>query len=100
MDQSNKSNQKEKTLFSFFNCFNIHKGDRKSRWVGHSYLKELNINDFFERKHIFEDMESELTEAQKNPNTDKLVVAEEANFDETVTAEAKASNNMEIDLKK
>ena len=65
MDQSNKSNQKEKTLFSFFKFFYIHKGDRTSNWFGHSYLKELYINDFLERKQTFEDMESELTEAQK-----------------------------------
>ena len=37
-------------------------------------------------------------EYQKTSNTDNLAVAEEANVDEAVTAEAKAINDMEIDL--
>ena len=65
MGQSKKSNQKEKTLFSFFNYFYIKIGDITSHWVGYSKLKELYINDFFERKEVIEDMESELTEAPK-----------------------------------
>ena len=37
-------------------------------------------------------MEAELTEASEiNSKTDNLEVTEEANFDETITAEAKAS---------
>ena len=45
-------------------------------------------------------MEAELTEAPKHTsNTDNLAVNEEANVDEAVTAEAKASNDIEIDLK-
>ena len=49
---------------------------------------------------MIEDLEAELTEAtKKNSNTDNSEVAEEANVDGAVTAEAKASNNMEIDLK-
>ena len=45
---------------------------------------------------MIEDMESELTEAQKNDN---LAVAEEVNVDEAVTVEAKARNEMEIYIK-
>ena len=36
---------------------------------------------------------------KKTSNTDNSAVAEEANVDETITVESKASNNMEIDLK-
>ena len=64
MGQSKKSNKKEKTFFNFFNFFYINKGDRTSHWVGHSKIKELGINGFFERKQMIEDMEDELTEAQ------------------------------------
>ena len=49
---------------------------------------------------MIEYMKSKLTEAPKqNSTTDNLAVAEEANVDESVTAEAKASNEVEIDLK-
>ena len=65
MGQYKKSNQKEKTLFTFFNVLSINKGDRMSYWVGHSRLKELYVNSLFERKNMIEDMESELTEALK-----------------------------------
>ena len=45
---------------------------------------------------MIEDLESELTEALKiDSKTDNLAVTEEANFDESITAEAKASNKME-----
>ena len=45
-------------------------------------------------------MEAELTEAPiKTSKTDNLEVAEEANADEAITAEAKDSNDMEIYLK-
>ena len=66
MGQSKKSNQKGKKPFSFFNFLNINKGDKTSHWVGHSDLKELDINDLFESKQTIEDMEAELTEALKN----------------------------------
>ena len=66
MGQSKNSNKKGKKPFSFFNFFNINKGDKTSHWVGHSDLKELDINDLFERKQRIEDMEAELTESQKN----------------------------------
>ena len=70
MVQSKKSNQNETNLFSF-SFFYINKGDITSHWFGHSDLEELYINDFFERKHIIEDMEAELTEAPiKTSNTD------------------------------
>ena len=45
-------------------------------------------------------MEAELTGApKKTSNTKNSAEAEKANVDEDITAEAKASNKMEIDLK-
>ena len=76
----------------------MNKGDRISHWVGYPKLKELGIYDLFERKQMIEDMDAELTGAQKNSNTDNLAVAEEEIFDEAITIEFKARNYMEIDL--
>ena len=60
----------------------------------------LAINDFFESKLMIEDIEAELAGAPKKASdTDNLAVAEEANVDEDVTAEAKASSDMEISIK-
>ena len=45
-------------------------------------------------------MEAELNEATKiNSNTENVAVAKEANVDEVVTVEAKAIDDMYIDLK-
>ena len=45
-------------------------------------------------------MEAELTGTLKETsNTNNLEVAEEANFDESITTEAKDSNETEIDIK-
>ena len=80
--------------------FYINKGDRTSQWVGHSKLKELDINDFLERKHMIDDMEAELTEAPKtNSNNDNLEVAEEENVDEAITTESKSIKDVGIDPK-
>ena len=44
-------------------------------------------------------MQAQVTEAPKiNSNPDNLAVAEEANIDEAITTEAKASNKMEVDI--
>ena len=49
---------------------------------------------------MIENLEAELTGAlETNSNTDNLAVAEEANVDEAITAEAKVGNDTEIDLK-
>ena len=45
-------------------------------------------------------MEDELTEESKiNSKTENSAVTEQANVDEAITAEARASNDMENDLK-
>ena len=47
----------------------------------------------FNRKHMIAYLEAELTAApKKTSNNENLEVAEEANVDEVITAEAKASN--------
>ena len=49
---------------------------------------------------MIEDIEAELTGApKKSSNTNNSAVAEEANIDGAVTAESKARNEMDIDLK-
>ena len=49
---------------------------------------------------MIEDLESELTVTPKGtPNTDNLEVAEEANVDEDITAEDKASSDTKNDFK-
>ena len=54
----------------------------------------------FYKKHMIEDLEAKLSGApEETSNTDNLEVDEEENVDEAVTAEAKASNEMEIDFK-
>ena len=78
----------------------MNKNDKTSHWIGHSYLKYLDTNDLFGRKQMVVNMEYELTEASKiSSKTDNLEVTEDANFDEAITEEAKASNKMEIDPK-
>ena len=64
------------------NKFSLNKVDKTSHWVGHSSLKELDTIDFFERKHMIEDMEAELTESLEiNSKTKNLAVTEEAYVD-------------------
>ena len=92
---------KEKNPFSFFKTNYINKNDRTSHWVGKLCLKELDTNDLSVIKQIIEEIEAGLTEASEtNLKTDNLAVTEEANVDESITAESKASNKMEIDLQK
>ena len=97
MGQSKKSNQKGKTLFSFFKIYIYIYIKVIESLIGLAIqrLKELYINDLFERKQMIEDLEAELTGSLfQNSNTDNLAVDEEANVDEAITAESKASNEM------
>ena len=67
------------------NKFCLHKVDIKSHWVGYSFLKELYTIDFFERKQMIEDMESELAELSEiNSKNDNLATTEEADVDEAI----------------
>ena len=78
----------------------INKDLRMAHWVGLSPLKELDYNDFFDRKQMVEDLEVDLTGALKYAsNTDDVALAEVADSDEAITAEAKATNDMKNDLK-
>ena len=75
--------QKQLNPFKFFSktCY-IDKNNRTANFVGYSKLKELDINDFFKRKHMDEDMEAELTEMDSRP--DNLVASEDASVDESI----------------
>ena len=53
----------------------ISKNDRTAHFVGHSKLKELDIDDFYKRKQMNEEMEAELTEMDSIP--DHLTVSED-----------------------
>ena len=64
--------QKRSTLFSLFNRSYLDKKYRKSHWVGHYKLKELDTNDLFKRKNTNEAMEYELTEMDSR--SDNLAV--------------------------
>ena len=60
----------------------INKTDRAAHFVGHSKLKELDIGDFYKRKQMNEEMETEMTEMDSIP--DHLVVSEDEGADESV----------------
>ena len=66
MGQYKISNQKKRTysVSSKKNCIN--KGDITSYWVVHSKIKELDVNNLFERKQMIEVMKAELTGSLKN----------------------------------
>ena len=55
------------------------KNDRAAHFIGHSKLKELDIDDFYKRKHMNEEMESDLTEMYSIP--DHLAVSEDESAD-------------------
>ena len=65
----------------------LNKNDRTAHWVGHSKLKELDINDLFKRKQTNEETEAELIEMDSK--TDHLTVTEEANVDESIPIDLK-----------
>ena len=96
-----RSQIKRQKPIQFLQFCYINKSNRKFHWVVKSDLKELDINNFFKRKQMIEDMEAELTEASEiNSKTDNSQVTEEANVDETVTAESKSGNKTGIDPQK
>ena len=62
MGLSQTNPQKSSTLFSFFKKLYINNNDRTAHFVGHSKLKELDIDDFYKRKQTNEDMEAKMKE--------------------------------------
>ena len=60
----------------------MNKNDRAAHCFGHSKLKELDLNNFFKRKHTNEAMEAERTEMDSRP--DNLVLSEDASVDEDI----------------
>ena len=78
-----KSNPKIVKPFSVSSKkFYTSKNDRKAHFVGHSRLKELDIDDFYGRKHMNEEMEAELMKLDSRP--DNLAVSEYESVDEDV----------------
>ena len=67
--------------------FYLNKNDITAHWVGHSKLKELDINNFFKIKQTSEDMEAALVEI--NSKTDNLAVTKEADVDEDIPIDLK-----------
>ena len=59
--------------------FYISKNDRTAHFVGHSKLKELDIDYFYKRKQTNEEMEAELTKMDSIP--DHLSVSEDKSVD-------------------
>ena len=60
----------------------ISNSDRMANFVGKSRLKELDIIDLFQRKHMNEAMEAELTEMDSRP--DNFAVSGDASVDEAI----------------
>ena len=62
--------------------FYIIKNDRKAHFVGHSILKELDIDNIYKRKQMNEEMEAELMKMDSRP--ENLAVSEDERFDGAV----------------
>ena len=78
-----KSNPKiVKPYYVSSKTFYINKSDRTAHFVRHSRLKELDIDDFYKRKQMNEEMESEIIKTDSRP--DNLAVSEDASVDEAV----------------
>ena len=76
------TNKRDKPYSVSSKKFYLNKNDRMAHWFGQSKLNELDINDFFKRRHMNKSMEDELTEMDSR--TDNLAVTEEANVDEAI----------------
>ena len=78
-----KSNPKRVKPFSVSSkMFYISKNDGKAHFVGHCRLKALDVDDFYKRKHMNEEMEAELMKTDSRP--DNLAVSEDESVDEAV----------------
>ena len=60
----------------------INNNDRTAHFVGHYELTPLDIVDFYERKQINENMETEMKEMKKKLG--KNALSEDDNFDEAI----------------
>ena len=63
--------------------FYISNNDRTAHFVGNFKLKELDIDDFYKRKHINEEMEAEMT--KMDLTTDHLADLEDEGVDEAIS---------------
>ena len=62
--------------------FFISNNDRKAHFVGHSKLKELDIDDFYKRKQMNEEMEAEMNKMDLTPGN--LADSEDESADEAI----------------
>ena len=60
----------------------ISNNDRTAHFVGHSKLKELDIDNFYKRKQMNEEMEAEMNEIDVKHG--KKAYSEDANVDEAI----------------
>ena len=63
--------------------FYINNNDKTAHFVGHSQLKELDIDDFCERKQTNDEMEAEMKEMDVKQR--KKAYPENANVDEAIS---------------
>ena len=89
-----KSTTKRVKSFSFSsNKFYINNNDRTAHFIGHSKLTPLDIVDFYERKQINENMETEMKEMNEklveNPFKDN------DNFDEAIPIQIRKERTTE-----
>ena len=71
--------------------FYIINNDRTAHFIGHSKLKELDIDDFYKRKQMNEEMEAEITKMDSIP--DHLADSEYEGADEAVPINIRKEGN-------
>ena len=74
--------------------FFISRNDKTAHFVGRSRLKELDIDDFYKRKCMNEEMEAELTEMDSIP--DHLAVSEDKIVDKAVPIDIRKEQKTKI----
>ena len=71
----------------------INNNDRTAHFVGHSKLKELDIDDFYERKHTHEYTEAEMKEMDVKQG--KKAYSEDANVEEEIPIQIRKERTTE-----
>ena len=78
-----KSTSKIVKPYSFsLKKFHVSNNNITAHFFGHSKLKELDIDDFYKRKHTNEDIEAEMKEMDVKQG--KKAYSEDDNFDEAI----------------
>ena len=84
---------KELNPFQFLQKLYINNKDRTAHFVGHSKLKELDIDDFYERKQTNDKMEAEMSEMDVKHR--KNAYSEDANVDEAIPTQIRKERTTE-----